>query len=193
MSCRKGSEQMDKPKEAEDLFEEDLREESLREDNDLPKGYFYGEDGRLRVKKNATYMIAGIFDTFFPSGEASYPCMEEDGDSFLMFTTLFGIIGLHKLKTKQYISFFVYLVTLGFGGFFYVMDVILILLGQYMTVEKTEGGKRQRIFNAPVMDKTKGIMLLFVSIGIAFLVGHVLQGRLLTTLHRFLLWRALMS
>ena len=143
--------------------------------------YLVDEDGGMRVRKVNCRRIGG-YETFMPEREYEYPCMDMDGDRLFLITLAGGWFGLHKFVTGRVLQGIGYAVSGGFGGVFYVLDLVEMLLGNYAHEEVSfafadEGSvmkKSKRYYNRPVKRRIWG----WIGVAAAVVLAVVVVSRM---------------
>lgn len=138
--------------------------------------YRYNSDGSIEVKKYVAEKV-GFIETMSAEREVYYPCMDMDGDDFFKLTLFGGMIGLHQYKTGHYIKGLLYTLTLGCCGVFWILDLIMILTGnyKYTYVEKVDVSgantlQRKIYFNRPLKNKKFALISIPIACIVAFLI-----------------------
>ena len=106
-------------------------------------------EGNQYILKSGEVKLKG-FNTGIIGKERWYRVSEEDPVRIFMMTVLGGWFGLHKLAKGNIIGFFIYLLTCGGCGVFYLLDVLSWTIGNasYEIVDYYEE-------DVPGRDKTK--------------------------------------
>lgn len=136
--------------------------------------YRINEDGSVDIKRKITTHV-GPFETFYEIGEAFFPCMDVDGDSFFKLALTTGLVGGHKFYTGNFFQGLLYLMTFGLLGIGYILDLLLIIAGSYSfkgTRITEEGSNRVRTYARPVIDVKQS----FIYMGIALILAVPIIG-----------------
>lgn len=92
----------------------------------------YDEDG-IKYRKHS--VRTKVFGYSFK--DVWYPVASDDPKAFTLKTLLGGWFGLHKFITGEKAQGFLYLITCGGFGVFYLFDLLMIVLGNY-SITRTE-------------------------------------------------------
>lgn len=140
----------------------DMKEEPLIYGN-----YLYYPDGTVKVKR------------FVGNHEAVFDCDNDEPDKKYWRTVFTGWFGLHKFIDRKLGSGFLYLLTCGMCGVFYLLDLCSMAFGSYYreNVDYEMDQKRQiqkkatKVYMRPVENKKIAIIGLFIGIFITLLAG----------------------
>lgn len=127
--------------------------------------YRYNEDGSIDIRRKITTKI-GPFQTFYEIGEAYFPCMGADGDSFFSIALSTGLVGGHKFYTGNYFQGILYLFTFGLLGVGYIMDLVMILTGSYSYMSSSitrDGATKIRTYSMPLDNKKKALISTIIA------------------------------
>ena len=127
--------------------------------------YRYNEDGSVDIRRKITTKI-GPFQTFYEIGEAYFPCMSADGDSFFSIALSTGLLGGHKFYTGNYFQGILYLFTFGLLGVGYILDLVMILTGSYSYMSSSitrDGATKVRTYSMPLDNKKKALISTIIA------------------------------
>lgn len=127
--------------------------------------YRYNEDGSVDIRRKITTKI-GPFQTFYEIGEAYFPCMSADGDSFFSIALSTGLVGGHKFYTGNYFQGILYLFTFGLLGVGYILDLVMILTGSYSYMSSSitrDGATKIRTYSMPLDNKKKALISTIIA------------------------------
>lgn len=127
--------------------------------------YRYNEDGSIDIRRKITTKI-GPFQTFYEIGEAYFPCMSADGDSFFSIALSTGLLGGHKFYTGNYFQGILYLFTFGLLGVGYILDLVMILTGSYSYMSSSitrDGATKIRTYSMPLDNKKKALISTIIA------------------------------
>ena len=127
--------------------------------------YRYNEDGSIDIRRKITTKI-GPFQTFYEIGEAYFPCMSADGDSFFSIALSTGLVGGHKFYTGNYFQGILYLCTFGLLGVGYILDLVMILTGSYSYMSSSitrDGATKIRTYSMPLDNKKKALISTIIA------------------------------
>ncbi len=127
--------------------------------------YRYNEDGSIDIRRKITTKI-GPFQTFYEIGEAYFPCMSADGDSFFSIALSTGLVGGHKFYTGNYFQGILYLFTFGLLGVGYILDLVMILTGSYSYMSSSitrDGATKIRTYSMPLDNKKKALISTIIA------------------------------
>jgi len=127
--------------------------------------YRYNEDGSIDIRRKITTKI-GPFQTFYEIGEAYFPCMSADGDSFFSIALSTGLVGGHKFYTGNYFQGILYLFTFGLLGVGYILDLVMILTGSYSYMASSitrDGATKIRTYSMPLDNKKKALISTIIA------------------------------
>ena len=127
--------------------------------------YRYNEDGSVDIRRKITTKI-GPFQTFYEIGEAYFPCMSADGDSFFSIALFTGLVGGHKFYTGNYFQGILYLFTFGLLGVGYILDLVMILTGSYSYMSSSitrDGATKVRTYSMPLDNKKKALISTIIA------------------------------
>lgn len=142
----------------------------------MTEKYRYNDDGSVDIKRKITTKI-GPFQTFYEIGDAYFPCMTEEGDTFFTIALSTGPLGGHKFYTGNYLQGLLYFATFGLLGVGYILDLMLIITGNYNYMSSSlskDGGIKVKTYSKSVEDKKKAwICTLIAAIGSVFVINGV--------------------
>ena len=127
--------------------------------------YRYNEDGSVDIRRKIATKI-GPFQTFYEIGEAYFPCMSADGDSFFSIALSTGLVGGHKFYTGNYFQGILYLFTFGLLGVGYILDLVMILTGSYSYMSSSitrDGATKIRTYSMPLDNKKKALISTIIA------------------------------
>ncbi len=127
--------------------------------------YRYNEDGSIDIRRRITTKV-GPFQTFYEIGEAYFPCMSADGDSFFSIALSTGLVGGHKFYTGNYFQGILYLFTFGLLGVGYILDLVMILTGSYSYMSSSitrDGATKIRTYSMPLDNKKKALISTIIA------------------------------
>ncbi len=156
--------------------------------------YRVNPDGTMDIKRKITSHV-GPFETYYEVGEAYFPCMEMDGEEFFKLTLITGLVGGHKIVTRNYLQALMYFLTFGLCGVGYVLDLIMLLTGSYSyySYEFTDAGRvKKRFYSCPIDDKKKALIETLMGAVCAFMLVKFMYWQLVINVSE-LLSRLLMS
>ncbi|WP_033154963.1 TM2 domain-containing protein [Pseudobutyrivibrio ruminis] len=146
--------------------------------------YRYNEDGSIDIRRKITTKI-GPFQTFYEIGEAYFPCMTADGDSFFTIALSTGLLGGHKFYTGNYLQGILYALTFGLLGVGYLLDLIMILTGSYSYLSSSitrDGATKVRTYSMPLENKKKALLCTLVAVAGCLLVVKFMYWPLVVAL-----------
>lgn len=150
-----------------EMINEKINKAVVQEDKNIR----YDEYGQKYKKYSAKTKIFG-----YSYKEEWYPVASDDPETFLLKTVLGGWFGLHKFTTGEFMQGLLYLITCGGCGIFYLLDVIMIILGNYSInrIDYVENGTHHKktkikIFLDKINNPKFSIIMCVLSIVIAFI------------------------
>lgn len=147
------------------MLEENINSQNMKVD----------DDGTCYVKKYSSTKT-GLIDE-----KQWFECSNEDPDKMMKITVFGGWFGLHKFMEHNILAGIGYLLTCGFFGVYYIIDVLETAFGNrsYYTVtyredEKTLIREKKKIYYKPVKNKVLAILFSFLAVGIVVLLLNTL-------------------
>lgn len=147
--------------------------------------YRMDEDGNEYVLRDGDVMVKG-FNTGLIGKKKWYRVSDRDPVRAFLMTVFGGWFGLHRLATGNIVSFLVYLLTCGFCGVFYILDVFQWVVGtaSYSEVNYYEEGEetfakprlireKSRVYYKKLPNKAMAFIGLAVSVFIFLIVFNL--------------------
>lgn len=106
-----------------------------------------------------------------------YPIAEDNSDKFFLFTILGGIVGLHKYRTGEFMQGFLYTLTFGGFGIFYIFDVLAMFSGSYFVTttdySEDDRGKLHQIKSKVFLDKLSSPLIGMAGLLISIIIAYI--------------------